>query len=206
MQAARCHPGIRRCFTHDLPSERMATERILAKLWATIESRRLDPSVEEGLPPKAAFNTAYLLANPARLRKKFNEEAFELNEAHQALLAGEEVEIGVEFGARDHVAREAADVLWHLYALLSSAGVTPEEVFAVIKGREKKDRDRLRNLAKHRARAKSGEAAAPDETPPDETADGEAAAAPEAATSTAAPPKKRAPAKSASAAKSRRGK
>ena len=201
MQAARCHPGIRRCFTHDLPSERMATERILAKLWATIESRRLDPSVEEGLPPKAAFNTAYLLANPARLRKKFNEEAFELNEAHQALLAGEEVEIGVEFGARDHVAREAADVLWHLYALLSSAGVTPEEVFAVIKGREKKDRDRLRNLAKHRARAKSGEAAAPHETPAAETE-----REPEAATSTAAPPKKRAPAKSASAAKSRRGK
>lgn len=166
----------------------MATERILAKLWATIESRRLDPSVEEGLPPKAAFNTAYLLANPARLRKKFNEEAFELNEAHQALLAGDEVEIGVEFGARDHVAREAADVLWHLYALLSSAGVTPEEVYAVIKGREKKDRDRLRLLAKHRARGESGEAAAQDETPP------------------AAAPEKPARAKRASAAKGRRKK
>lgn len=188
-------------YTHALPSKGdMATERILAKLWATIESRRLDPSVEEGLPPKAAFNTAYLLANPARLRKKFNEEAFELNEAHQALLAGEEVEIGVEFGARDHVAREAADVLWHLYALLSSAGVTPQEVYAVIKGREKKDRDRLRLLAKHRARAESGEPAAQDETPPAETE-----REPEAAASTAAP-KKRARAKPASAAKSRRGK
>ena len=178
----------------------MSDERILAKLWATIQSRRNDLTAGAEVPTQRAFNTRELLQNPSKLRKKFSEEAYELNEAHQALLAGQEVDIGEKFGARDHVAREAADVLWHLYALLSSAGVTPQEVYAVIKGREKKDRDRLRLLAKHRARAESGEPAAQDGTPPAGTE-----REPEAAASTAAP-KKRARAKPASAAKPRRGK
>ena len=140
----------------------MATERILAKLWATIESRRSDPTPAKSSQPHGRdlpFDTRNLLQNPSKLRKKLNEEAYELNEAHQALLADHEVEIGVQFGARDHVAREAADLLYHVYVLLGSVGVTPQEVYAVMERRHKKDLERERR----RVLAESAEPAARDE-------------------------------------------
>ena len=147
----------------------MSTEHILGKVWATIESRRNDPAAGAGLPPKYAFNSRELLQNPSRLRKKFHEESYEVLEAHQALLGGEEVEIGVKFGARDHVAREAADVLWHLYVLLASADVTPEEVFAVMERRHAKELEYERRVAEGAAArehvlAESGEPAGVSET------------------------------------------
>lgn len=133
----------------------MATEKILAKVWAAIESRRatlefpsIDSLVGNGSqsPLRVPFDTRALLQNPSKLRKKFNEEAYELNEAHQALLGDQEVDIGEKFGARDHVAREAADVLWHLFVLLASADVTPKEVYAVMERRHEKDLERERRL------------------------------------------------------------
>jgi phosphoribosyl-ATP pyrophosphohydrolase len=150
----------------------MATEKILAKFWATIESRRatlelrpIDSSVENGSQPPRRdmpFDTRALLQNPSKLRKKFNEEAYELNEAHQAALSGQEVDIGEKFGARDHVAREAADVLYHLYVLLASVDVTPEEVYAVMERRHEKDLERERRLypPQEPVLAESGEPAA----------------------------------------------
>lgn len=142
----------RSCFTYTLPLEGdMSTERILAQFWATIESRRNDPTAGAGQPPQRAFNIRELLQNPSKLRKKFSEEAYELNEAHQALLADQEVDIGLKFGARDHVAREAADVLMHLYILLASADVTPEEVYAVIERRHERALENWRRLAEDAA-------------------------------------------------------
>jgi phosphoribosyl-ATP pyrophosphohydrolase len=141
----------------------MATERILAKLWANIEQRRSDPPVKKSSQRRHGrdmpFDTRDLLQSPSKLRKKLNEETYELNEAHQALLADHEVEIGVQFGARDHVAREAADVLYHVYVLLASVDVTPKEVYAVVERRLKKELERERR----RVLAESEAAAAPDE-------------------------------------------
>lgn len=142
----------------------MSTEQILGKLWATIESRRNDPTAGAGLPPQYAFNSRVLLQNPSKLRKKLNEETYELNEAHQALLAGVEVDIGSKFGAHEHVAREAADVLWHLYVLLASADVTPEEVYAVMERRLVREQEHERRVADEAAArepvlAESGEPA-----------------------------------------------
>jgi phosphoribosyl-ATP pyrophosphohydrolase len=149
----------------------MSTEHTLDKLWATIESRRNDPTAGARLPPHYAFNTAVLLQNPSKLRKKLNEETYELNEAHQALLAGVEVDIGSKFGAHEHVAREAADVLWHVYVLLASANVTPEEVYAVMERRHVREMDYERRVAEdaaagERVLAEGGEPAALDETLP----------------------------------------
>ena len=149
----------------------MATERILAKIWAAIELRRatleLRPIGSNGengsrLPRRMPFDTRELLQNPSKLRKKFNEEAYELNEAHQAAIEGQEVDIGEKFGARDHVAREAADVLYHLYVLLASADVTPKEVYAVMERRHKLDVERERRFYTPRepVLAESGEPAA----------------------------------------------
>jgi phosphoribosyl-ATP pyrophosphohydrolase len=98
----------------------MADERFLAQLWAAIESRKADETA-------AGSYTRELLANPSRLRKKVAEEAYEVNEAHQALLAGRD--------SKDHVASEAADLVYHLLVLLASCDVTPSEVYTVLERR-----------------------------------------------------------------------
>ncbi len=98
----------------------MADERFLAQLWATIESRKAD----EGA---AKSYTRQLLADPPKIRRKIIEEAYEVNEAHQALTEGQD--------SKDHLAHEAADLLYHLLVLLSSADVTPAEVYAVLERR-----------------------------------------------------------------------
>ena len=98
----------------------MANEQFLAQLWATIESRRADAGPERSY-------TRELLSNPSKARKKVAEEAHEVNEAHQALLAGQDT--------KDHLAHEAADLLYHLFVILASADVTPTEVYAVLEKR-----------------------------------------------------------------------
>ena len=98
----------------------MADERFLAQLWATIESRRADEAATESYTRK-------LLAQPAKIRKKVIEEAYEVNEAHQALVDGRD--------SKDHLAHEAADLLYHLFVLLASADVTPSAVYAVLERR-----------------------------------------------------------------------
>jgi phosphoribosyl-ATP pyrophosphohydrolase len=98
----------------------MADERFLAKLWATIESRKADETASESY-------TRRLLADPPRIRRKIIEEAYEVNEAHQGLLASKD--------SKDHLAHEAADLLYHLLVLLASADVTPAEVYAILERR-----------------------------------------------------------------------
>jgi phosphoribosyl-ATP pyrophosphohydrolase len=98
----------------------MADERFLAQLWATIESRKADDGATKSY-------TRELLAKPSLIRRKIIEEAYEVNEAHQALEAGHD--------SKDHLAHEAADLLYHLFVLLSSADVTPSTVYAVLERR-----------------------------------------------------------------------
>jgi phosphoribosyl-ATP pyrophosphohydrolase len=98
----------------------MADERFLAQLWATIESRKADEGQSESYTKK-------LLAEPAKIRRKIIEEAYEVNEAHQALLDGRD--------SKDHLAHEAADLVYHLLVLLSSVDVTPAEVWTVLEHR-----------------------------------------------------------------------
>ena len=98
----------------------MADERFLAQLWATIESRKADETAKESY-------TRQLLAQPPRIRRKIIEEAYEVNEAHQALIEGKDT--------KDHLAHEAADLLYHLYVLLASVDVTPSEVYAILERR-----------------------------------------------------------------------
>ncbi len=99
----------------------MADERFLAKLWAVIESRKAS-----GGPASQSY-TRQLLQSPDQIRRKIAEEAHELNEAHQALVHGRD--------SKDHLAHEAADLLYHLLVLLASADVTPTEVYTVLERR-----------------------------------------------------------------------
>lgn len=98
----------------------MADERFLATLWKTIEARRDDPSEAESYTRK-------LLAAPSKARRKVIEEAYEVVEAHQGLLAGQE--------SKEHLALEAADLIYHLFVVMASAGVTPAEVYAALEVR-----------------------------------------------------------------------
>ena len=98
----------------------MADERFLAQLWATIEARRADPAAEQSY-------TRQLLAKPAKARRKVVEEAYEVAEAQQGILAGQDT--------REHLALEAADLVYHLFVVLASAGVTPAEVWEVLEKR-----------------------------------------------------------------------
>jgi phosphoribosyl-ATP pyrophosphohydrolase len=100
----------------------MATEQFLAQLWAVIESRKASDAPDKSY-------TRELLSDPTRARKKVAEEAYEVNEAHQALLLGRD--------SKDHLAHEAADLLYHLFVLLASADVTPAMVYAVLESRHK---------------------------------------------------------------------
>jgi len=98
----------------------MADERFLAQLWATIEARKADPTEEKSY-------TRSLLASPSKARKKVIEEAYEVAEAHQGVLAGQDT--------REHLALEAADLVYHLFVVLASAGASPADVWAVLEQR-----------------------------------------------------------------------
>ena len=105
----------------------MADERFLAQLWATIESRKADETATKSY-------TRQLLETPPRIRRKIIEEAYEVNEAHQAVVAGQDT--------KDHLAHEAADLLYHLLVLLASADVTPAEVQQLACGAGEPGRER----------------------------------------------------------------
>lgn len=88
---------------------------VIARLEAVIESRK-------GGDPSTSW-TAKLLADPVLAGRKLVEEAGEAVEAAQS-------------GDGDHLAAEAADVIYHLLALLAAAGVSPDEVAVKLEARE----------------------------------------------------------------------
>ena len=98
----------------------MADERFLAELWGTIEARRADPTAEQSY-------TRQLLAKPGKARRKVIEEAYEVAEAQQGILGGQDTP--------EHLALEAADLVYHLFVVMASAGVSPADVYAVLEQR-----------------------------------------------------------------------
>jgi len=98
----------------------MADERFLATLWQTIEDRKNDPTAEGSY-------TRTLLAAPGKARRKVVEEAYEVAEAQQGILAGQDT--------REHLTLEAADLVYHLFVVMASAGVSPADVYAVLERR-----------------------------------------------------------------------
>jgi len=88
---------------------------VIDRLWATIQSRK-------GGDPSASW-TAKLLADPKLAAKKLGEEAVE-------------AAIAAASGDKANLTAEAADVVYHLLALLAASGVDPDDVAAVLKARE----------------------------------------------------------------------
>jgi phosphoribosyl-ATP pyrophosphohydrolase len=88
----------------------------LDKLFATIASRKGDD-------PSQSYTATLLAGGVEKCAKKFGEEA---TEAVIAAIQKDKTEL----------AKESADVLYHLAVLWAASGLTPEDVYAVLKARE----------------------------------------------------------------------
>jgi phosphoribosyl-ATP pyrophosphohydrolase len=88
----------------------------LDKLFATIASRK-------GADPTQSYTAKLLAAGVEKCAKKFGEEA---TEAVIAAIQQDKTEL----------AKESADVLYHLAVLWVASGLTPDDVYAVLKSRE----------------------------------------------------------------------
>jgi phosphoribosyl-ATP pyrophosphohydrolase/phosphoribosyl-AMP cyclohydrolase len=109
-----CHTGERTCFYRgDMDPE---PAEALAALARRVEQRR-------SASPDESY-TAELLAEPARIGAKVEEEAEEVARA----AAGE---------SEERVAEEAADVLYHLTVLLGARGLTLADAFEVLNERRR---------------------------------------------------------------------
>ena len=88
----------------------------LDRLFATIAARK-------GADPAQSYTAKLLAAGVEKCAKKFGEEA---TETVIAAISRDKVEL----------AKESADVLYHLAVLWAASGITPDDVYAVLKGRE----------------------------------------------------------------------
>lgn len=88
----------------------------LDKLFATIAARK-------GADPSTSYTAKLLAGGIEKCAKKFGEEA---TEAVIAAIQKDKTEL----------AKESADVLYHLMVVWAASGITPEDVYAVLKARE----------------------------------------------------------------------
>ena len=88
----------------------------LDRLFATIAARK-------GADPAQSYTAKLLAAGVEKCAKKLGEEA---TETVIAAIQRDKTEL----------AKESADVLYHLAVLWAASGITPEDVYAVLKSRE----------------------------------------------------------------------
>ncbi|HEX4269995.1 MAG TPA: phosphoribosyl-ATP diphosphatase [Rhizomicrobium sp.] len=89
----------------------------LDRLFATIAARKNGGDAEK------SYTAQLLQKGVAQCAKKFGEES---TEAVIAAISGDKTQL----------AAESADVLYHLLVLWAAAGITPADVYAVLKARE----------------------------------------------------------------------
>jgi phosphoribosyl-ATP pyrophosphohydrolase len=89
---------------------------VLERLFSTIQSRR-------GADPASSYTAKLLAEGKPKIAKKLGEEATE-------------TVIAATSGTPAEVARESADLLYHLLVLWAATGVTPAEVWAELARRE----------------------------------------------------------------------
>jgi phosphoribosyl-ATP pyrophosphohydrolase len=88
----------------------------LERLWQTIEARR-------GASPESSYTARLLAAGPTQIARKFGEESLEAI-----------IEAVNDDGAA--LARESADVLYHLLVLWAAAGLSPGDIATELTRRE----------------------------------------------------------------------
>jgi phosphoribosyl-ATP pyrophosphohydrolase len=88
----------------------------LDRLFATIAARK-------GGDPSQSYTAKLLSQGVEKCAKKFGEEAVE------AVIAAAQKD-------KAELAKESADVLYHLAVLWAASGITPDDIYAVLKSRE----------------------------------------------------------------------
>ena len=88
----------------------------LDRLFSTIAARK-------GADPSQSYTAKLLAGGVEKCAKKFGEEA---TEAVIAAIQKDKTEL----------AKESADVLYHLAVLWAASGLTPDDVYAILKSRE----------------------------------------------------------------------
>jgi phosphoribosyl-ATP pyrophosphohydrolase len=88
----------------------------LDKLFDTVAARK-------GADPSQSYTAKLLAAGVEKCAKKFGEEATE-------------VVIAAIQKDKTELAKESADVLYHLLVLWAASGITPQDVYAVLQSRE----------------------------------------------------------------------
>jgi phosphoribosyl-ATP pyrophosphohydrolase len=88
----------------------------LDHLFATIAARK-------GSDPSQSYTAKLLAGGVEKCARKFGEEATE------TVIAAIQKDKG-------ELAKESADVLYHLLVLWAASGITPDDVYAVLKSRE----------------------------------------------------------------------
>jgi phosphoribosyl-ATP pyrophosphohydrolase/phosphoribosyl-AMP cyclohydrolase len=112
-----CHTGAYTCFNEDLPKKEMMSNdyAIIDELFAIIEDRKANP--------KEGSYTNYLFDKGVdKICKKVGEESAE-------------VIIAAKNRNPEEVSYEAADLIYHLFVLLSEQGMQPRDVFEQLKKR-----------------------------------------------------------------------
>ena len=89
----------------------------LDRLFATIASRK-------DADPKSSYTAKLLAEGVEKCAKKFGEEATE-------------AVIAAALRNKTELAKESADVLYHLLVLWAASGITPEDVYAELASRER---------------------------------------------------------------------
>ncbi len=89
---------------------------VLERLFSVIESRK-------GGDADTSYTAKLLAGGPAKIGKKVNEEAAEVTIASLA-------------EGKDAVARESADLIYHLLVMWAAMDIRPEDVYAELAKRE----------------------------------------------------------------------
>jgi phosphoribosyl-ATP pyrophosphohydrolase/phosphoribosyl-AMP cyclohydrolase len=115
-----CHTGAPSCFFQrldEVPSEETSGEAA-AHLFATILDRQRNADTS------SSYVARLLSEGVDRVAKKVGEEATE-------------VVIAAKNADREEVAREVADLWFHTFLLLAQQGMTPEDVWSVLRSRRR---------------------------------------------------------------------
>ena len=97
-------------------AKRATMSDALDRLFATIASRK-------DCDPAQSYTAKLLAAGVEKCAKKFGEEATE------TVIAAIQRD-------KSELAKESADVLYHMLVLWAASGITPDDVYAVLKARE----------------------------------------------------------------------
>lgn len=117
-----CHTGNQTCFFTSLPEQPEYEHKewgagVLDELFALIQDRKREM-------PEGSYTASLLRSGVGRVAQKVIEEAGE-----SALAAAQ--------GQKEALAGETADLLYHALVLLAASGVTPEEVWEVLRERRR---------------------------------------------------------------------